>query len=130
MTTSNGGPPASTSQAAAAISPDLPMTTPSAAAVLPAHTRPTAHEREQDARRGYQAAIAAARDSLRRAEERFEESSAAIDTHMQRVRAAAADRVIRCPMQAAPSTTQSDADTARALPRRPILSPVPSPSIP
>jgi hypothetical protein len=106
------------------------MTTPSAAAELPARAWPTAHEREQDARRGYQAAIAATRDSLRRAEEHFEESSAAIDTHMQRARAAAAERGIRCPMQVATSTTQADADTARALPRRPTLSPVPSTSIP
>jgi hypothetical protein len=105
------------------------MTMPSAAAELPAHAWPTAHEREQDARRGCQAAIAAARDSLRRAEEHFEESSAAIDTHIQRARAAA-DRGIRCPMQAATSTTQADAETARALPRRPTFSPVPSTSIP
>jgi hypothetical protein len=33
-------------------------------------------------------------------------------------------------MQAATSTTQADADTVRALPRRPTLSPVPSTSIP
>ena len=45
-----------------------------------------AHER--DARRRYQAAIAAAIESLRHAEQRFDASSAAIDMHIQRALAA------------------------------------------
>jgi hypothetical protein len=48
----------------------------------------TAREHERDARRRYQAAIAAAIESLRHAEQRFDESSAAIDVHIQRALAA------------------------------------------
>jgi hypothetical protein len=48
----------------------------------------TARADERDARRRYQAAIAAAIDSLRRAEQRFDASSAAIDVQIQRVLAA------------------------------------------
>ena len=39
---------------------------------------------ERDARRRYQAAIAAAIGSLRRAEQRFDASSAAVEVHIQR----------------------------------------------
>lgn len=42
-----------------------------------------AREQERRARRRYQAAIAAAIESLRRAEQRFDESSAAIDVHIR-----------------------------------------------
>jgi hypothetical protein len=49
----------------------------------------TAREHERDARRRYEAALAAAIESLRRAEQRFEQFSAAIDTHMQAALAAA-----------------------------------------
>ena len=52
--------------------------------------RLTARERERDARRRFQAAIAVALDSLRRAQARFDESSAAIDLHIQQARAAVA----------------------------------------
>jgi hypothetical protein len=52
--------------------------------------RPTAPERERDARRRLQAAIAVALDSLLRAQARFEESSAAIDLHIQQACAAVA----------------------------------------
>lgn len=45
------------------------------------HIRARAHER--DARRRYQATIAAALESFRYAEQRFDESSAAIDVHIQ-----------------------------------------------
>ena len=55
-----------------------------------AQSRLTARERERDARRRYQAAITAARDLLRRAQTRFDESSAAIDLHIERARAALA----------------------------------------
>jgi hypothetical protein len=50
--------------------------------------RITAREHERDARRRYQTAIAAAIESLRHAEQRFDESSAAIDVHIQRALAA------------------------------------------
>jgi hypothetical protein len=43
----------------------------------------SARERERAARRRYQAAIAAALASLRRAEQRFDETSAAIDLHIR-----------------------------------------------
>jgi hypothetical protein len=52
--------------------------------------RLTAPERERDARRRLQAAIAVALDSLLRAQARFDESSAAIDLHIQQARAAVA----------------------------------------
>ena len=45
-------------------------------------------EHERDVRRRYQAAIAAAIESFRHAEQRFDESSAAIDVHIQRALAA------------------------------------------
>ena len=48
----------------------------------------TARADEQDARRRYQAAISAAIESLRRAEQRFDASSAAIDVHIHRALAA------------------------------------------
>ena len=48
----------------------------------------TARADEQDARRRYQAAISAAIESLRRAEQRFDASSAAIDVHVQKALAA------------------------------------------
>ena len=47
-----------------------------------------AFEHERDVRRRYQAAIAAAIESFRQAEQRFGESSAAIDVHIQRALAA------------------------------------------
>jgi hypothetical protein len=47
--------------------------------------RTTARDHERVARRRYQAAIAAAIESLMYAEQRFDESSAAIDLHIQRV---------------------------------------------
>ena len=50
------------------------------------HVTVRAHER--NARRRYQATIAAALESLRYAELRFDESSAAIDVHIQRALAA------------------------------------------
>jgi hypothetical protein len=43
----------------------------------------TTREHERAARRRYQAAIAAALESLRRAEQRFDDSSAAIDAHIR-----------------------------------------------
>ena len=49
----------------------------------------TARDHERDARRRFQAAITAAIESLRHAEERFDESSTAIDAHIQRALAAA-----------------------------------------
>ena len=49
----------------------------------------TARTHERDARRHYQAAIAAAIESLRHAEQRFDRSSAAIDVHIQLALAAA-----------------------------------------
>jgi hypothetical protein len=49
-----------------------------------------APERERDARRRFQAVIAVALDSLLRAQARFDESSAAIDLHIQLARAAIA----------------------------------------
>jgi hypothetical protein len=55
-----------------------------------AQLRLTAPERERDARRRFQAAIAVALDSLRRAQARFDESSAAIDSHIQQACAAVA----------------------------------------
>jgi hypothetical protein len=55
-----------------------------------AQLRLTAPERERDAHRRFQAAIAVALDSLRRAQARFDESSAAIDLHIQQARAAVA----------------------------------------
>ena len=51
------------------------------------HIPARAHER--DARRRYQATIAAAFESLRQAERRFDKSSAAIDVHIQLALAAA-----------------------------------------
>ena len=44
----------------------------------------TARAHERDARRRYQATIAAAFESLRHAERRFDEQSAAIDVHIQK----------------------------------------------
>jgi hypothetical protein len=54
----------------------------------------TAREYERLARRRYEAALAAASESLRRAEQLFAESSAAIDAHIQRAAAAVAVRGI------------------------------------
>jgi hypothetical protein len=51
--------------------------------------RTTTREHERDARRRYQAAIAAALITLRHAEERFDDSSAAIDAHIHTALAAA-----------------------------------------
>jgi hypothetical protein len=48
----------------------------------------TARAHERNACRRYQAAVATAFESLRRAERRFDESSAAIDVHIQRALAA------------------------------------------
>lgn len=57
-----------------------------------AHARPgngiqlvAAREHERDARRRYHAAVAAAFESLRRAERRFDQSAASIDAHIQKV---------------------------------------------
>jgi hypothetical protein len=49
-------------------------------------------EPERDGRRRYQAAVAAARESLRNAEEHFRAASDAIDTHIQAALAAMAGR--------------------------------------
>src|SRR6266496_3941920 len=57
-----------------------------------AQLRLAARERERDARRRFQAAIAVALDSLGRAQARFDESSAAIDLHIQQARAAVGTR--------------------------------------
>jgi hypothetical protein len=51
--------------------------------------RSAAGDFERDARRRYQVAIAAAMESLRRAENRFHESTASIDAHIHRALAAA-----------------------------------------
>jgi hypothetical protein len=48
----------------------------------------TARAHERDARLRYRAAIAAAIESLRHAEQRFDASSAAIDMHIQKALAA------------------------------------------
>ena len=48
----------------------------------------------------YQAAIAAALETLRYAEQHFAEASSTIDAHIQMARAAAAGRTIRSPIQA------------------------------
>jgi hypothetical protein len=111
-----------------------------------AQLRLTTRERERHVRRHYQAAIAVARDSLRRAQARFDESSAAIDLHIQQARAAFAagtratlHRPTRTgPQPLAGSATsrvrssgasrwapQRDAETVRAG-SRPTLSPAPS----
>jgi len=57
-------------------------------------------EQERYARRRYQAAIAAALETLRYAEQHFAEVSSTIDAHIQMARAAAAGRTIRSPIQA------------------------------
>jgi hypothetical protein len=49
----------------------------------------TARAHERDARLRYEAALAAAFESLRRAEQRFEQVSAAIEAHIQAALAAA-----------------------------------------
>lgn len=63
------------------------------------HLPLTARQYEEEALRRYGAAIVAAIESLRRAEERFAESSAAVDAHIQRVLAAVADRSIGSRLQ-------------------------------
>ena len=111
-----------------------------------AQLRLAARERERDARRHYQAAIAVACDSLRRAQARFDESSAAIDLHIQQARAAVATGTrftLHGPTRTAPQplagsatgrvrssgpsrwAPQRGAETVRAG-SRPTLSPAPS----
>lgn len=50
--------------------------------------RDSLREQERAARRRYHAVVLAARESLRRAEERFSDVAAAIDVHMQIARTA------------------------------------------
>jgi hypothetical protein len=66
----------------------------------------TARERERHARSWLQAALAAALDALRRAQERFDESSAAIEAHIQQALAAdaAAARLLGAAARPAPVT--------------------------
>jgi hypothetical protein len=111
-----------------------------------AQLRLTAPEHERDARRRFQAAIAVALDSLRRAQARFDESSAAIALHIQQAPAAVAagTRVtLHRPTRTAPQplsgsatsrirssrssrwAPQQDAETVPAG-SRPTLSPAPS----
>jgi hypothetical protein len=61
-----------------------PMRSAVADTPAPLHARPRAREREREARRRFQSAVAAAVEWLRRAEERFDESAAVIDAHIQR----------------------------------------------
>jgi hypothetical protein len=95
----------------------------------------TARQQEREARRRYQAAIVAGRESLRRAEERFDASSGAIDTHIQQALAADARRGIACPLQAAanptarPPSSPPRAARASISAARATLSPVPSRSL-
>ena len=67
---------------------------------MPPDLTSTLREQERDARRRYQAAIAAALETLRYAEQHFAEASSTIDVHIQMARAAAAGRTIRSPIQA------------------------------
>jgi hypothetical protein len=111
-----------------------------------AQLRLTVRERERDARRRFQAAIAVALDSLRRAQARFDESSAVIDLHIQQARAAVAvgtrftllGPALTAPQPLARSATscirssgpsrwapQRGAETVPAV-SRPTLSPAPS----
>lgn len=78
-------------------------------------TRGTAaHQQEREALRRHEAAMTAARESLRHAERRFDESSGAIDEHIQRALAAEARRGIHCALQA----TGSSAAPPSFSPRR------------
>ncbi len=93
-------------------------------------------EQERNARRRYQAAIAAALETLRYAEQHFAEVSSTIDAHIQRRLAAAADRTIRSPIQANGTGPAEELAAASATPPirshagRSTLSPVPSGSAP
>ena len=93
--------------------------------------RLTARQRERVARRRYWAAIAVALDSLRRAQARFDESSVAIDLHIQRVRAAfdtrshSRARKPRYSPWRSRSAPRGGAETVSAG-SRPTLSPAPS----
>jgi hypothetical protein len=111
-----------------------------------AQLRLAARERERDARRHYQAAIAVALDSLRRAQARFDESSAAVDLHIQQARAALAagtrftlhdpTRTARQPLARSATSRIRSSGPSRWAPQRgaetvpagsrPTLSPAPS----
>ncbi len=111
-----------------------PSTTPSP--LPPRELASTLREQERYARRRYQAAIAAALETLRYAEQHFAEASCAIDAHIQKARAAAADRTIRSPVQATGTgragepTAASATAPIRSHAGRSTLSPVPSGSAP
>jgi len=89
-------------------------------------------EQERYARRRYQAAIAAALETLRYAEQHFAEASCAIDAHIQMARAAVADRTIRSPVQANGTGREGELTAAsatapiRSHAGRSNVSPVPS----
>jgi hypothetical protein len=95
----------------------------------------TLRAQERNARRRYQAAVAAALEALRRAEQHFDEASAAIDAHIRRARPAAADRALPGLTQATRTSTAretTDASTTtsiRSHAGRSIPSPVPSGSV-
>jgi hypothetical protein len=74
----------------------------------------TTREHERDARRRYQAAIAAALASLRRAEQRFDDSSATIDAHIKTVLAAAVS--LRASLVAAFDPERGRADVVATTP--------------
>ena len=111
-----------------------PSTTPSP--LPPRELASTLREQERNARRRYQAAIAAALETLRYAEQHFAEVSSTIDAHIQRRLAAAADRTIRSPIQANGTGPAEELAAASATPPirshagRSTLSPVPSGSAP
>jgi len=125
----------SSNEAAATISSDL-ATLPMPASENRTAAGTRARRQEGEALRRYQTAIAAARESLRRAEERFDESSSAIDAHIQWALAADARRGSRCPLQpTASSAPPLPSSPPRAAARTPTSaarstpSPVPSRSL-
>ncbi|HSK55758.1 MAG TPA: hypothetical protein VK908_10900 [Jiangellales bacterium] len=71
---------------------------------------------ERHARRRYQIALAVAVESLRHAEQRFDESSAAIDAHIQRALAAAASLAAVVTTTLDPERNQADADPVTLAP--------------
>ena len=107
----------------------LPMPSTASDSRTPVDT--TARRQEQEAFRRYRAAIVAARDSLRRAEELFDASSGAIDKHVQLAPAALGRRGIAGSLHTAASGA-APASPPRAAARAPIsaarstLSPVPA----
>ena len=76
----------------------------------------TAREHERDLRRRYQGAIAAAIESLQRAEQRFEESSSAIDAHIKEALAAAVLRTASVMSFFGLERTNADVVAAAPLP--------------